>query len=140
MKLLVAFVSGLLFAIGLTVAEMVDPKRVLGYLDVSGDWDSTLLYVMGAAFVVFSSGYWLLVYKRAVSLTGNPILISAKSAVSKPLIVGAAIFGLGWGLTGICPGPALANISGGEPKMIIFVAVMILGMKTSEWLKPKLFG
>ncbi|MCF6194337.1 MAG: YeeE/YedE family protein [Kangiellaceae bacterium] len=138
MKLVVAFISGLLFSIGLTVSQMVDPARVLGFLDITGAWDSRLLYVMGAAFAVFSAGYWLLVFRRTVSLSGNPILMSMHGLVDKQLVIGAVIFGVGWGLTGICPGPAIANLTGAEPKIFVFVAVMILGMKVSELVKGKL--
>jgi uncharacterized membrane protein YedE/YeeE len=137
MKLVVAFISGLLFSIGLTVSEMVNPERVLAFLDVTGAWDSRLLFVMGAAFVIFSAGYWLLVFRRTVSLSGNPILVSLNNLVDKQLIIGASIFGLGWGLTGICPGPAIANLTGAEPKIIVFVVVMVLGMKASELVKNK---
>ena len=95
---------------------------------------------MAAAFSVFSLAYWLLISKRQVSLTGVPISIGKITQVNKPLIIGAALFGLGWGTTGICPGPAIANISGGEPKMLVFVVVMIVGMKASEWVKSRWFA
>ena len=139
MKLIVALVSGLLFGIGLTVSQMVDPNKIFGFLDITGNWDASLLFVMAAAFSVFSVIYWFLIKKRSVSLTGVPIGIGRITAVNKPLIFGATIFGLGWGLTGICPGPAIANISGFEPKMLVFVVVMIVGMKASEWLKSRVF-
>ena len=138
MKLLVAILSGILFGAGLTVAQMVDPNKVLSFLDISGDWDPGLGFVMAAAFSVFSLAYWILIKKRTISLTGGPIGISSKAIVNKQLIIGAAIFGLGWGVTGICPGPAIANISGGEPKMLVFVLVMIFGMKVSAWIKGKI--
>jgi len=140
MKLIVALVSGLLFGMGLTIAQMVDPNKVLNFLDVTGNWDPSLLFVMAAAFSVFSLFYWLLIKNRSVSLTGVPISIGRITVVNKPLIFGAAIFGLGWGLTGVCPGPAVANISAGEPKMLVFVVVMILGMKTSEWVKTRILS
>jgi len=140
MKLIVALISGLLFGIGLTVAQMVDPNKVLNFLDITGNWDASLLFVMAAAFSIFSLIYWLLIKKRSISLTGVPISIGKITVVNKRLIFGAAIFGLGWGLTGICPGPAVANISGLEPKMLVFVLVMIFGMKTSEWLKSRIFN
>lgn len=139
MKLIVALLSGLIFGAGLTVAQMVDPNKVLNFLDLSGYWDPSLIFVMAAAFSVFSLAYWILIKNRAVSLTGGPINIGSITIVNKPLIIGSAIFGLGWGLTGICPGPAVANISGGEPKMLAFVVVMIVGMKASEYIKSKYF-
>lgn len=138
MKLIVALLSGILFGAGLTIAQMVDPDKVLSFLDISGNWDPSLIFVMAAAFTVFSLSYWVLIKNRAVSLTGNPINIGSITIVNKQLIFGAAIFGLGWGMTGICPGPAVANITGGEPKMLAFVLVMIVGMKVSEWIKSKI--
>jgi len=138
MKLLVALISGLLFGAGLTIAQMVDPNKVLNFLNITGNWDASLIFVMAAAFSVFSLAYWILIKNRTVSLTGGPISMGSITIVNKPLIFGAAVFGLGWGLTGICPGPAIANISGGEPKMLVFVFVMVIGMKASEWIKNKI--
>ena len=138
MKLIVALVSGLLFGAGLTIAQMVDPNKVLNFLDITGNWDPSLIFVMGGAITVFGLGYWTMIKNRTVSLTGNSIDIGSITIVNKPLIIGAVIFGLGWGLTGICPGPAIANISGGEPKILVFIVVMIIGMKTSEWVKNKI--
>ena len=138
MKLLVALISGILFGFGLTVAQMVDPNKVLNFLNISGDWDPSLIFVMAAAVVVFSLAFWTLIKNRAVSLTGDLISIGSITVVNKQLIIGAAIFGLGWGLTGICPGPAVANITGGEPKILTFVVVMIIGMKVSEWIRGKI--
>lgn len=137
MKLFVALLSGILFGTGLTVAQMVDPNKVLNFLDISGNWDPSLAFVMAAAFSVFSLAYWVLIKNRTVSLTGGQISIGSITVVNKQLIVGAAIFGMGWGMTGICPGPAIANISGGEPKILTFVVVMIIGMKVSEFIKSK---
>ena len=117
---------------------MVDPNKVLSFLDIGGNWDPSLVFVMAAAFTVFSLAYWGLIKNRTVSLTGGPISIGSITIVNKQLIIGAAIFGLGWGMTGICPGPAVANISGGEPKILVFVVVMIIGMKVSEWFKGKI--
>jgi uncharacterized protein len=135
MKFLISLVAGLLFGVGLTVAQMVDPNKVLGFLDVFGAWDPSLLFVMGAAFAVFSLSYWLVIHKRGVSFIGSPIASSNPAPVNKQLIIGAIIFGVGWGITGLCPGPVLANLSTGEPKILVFVVVMVTGMKTSEWIK-----
>jgi len=136
MKILIALVSGLLFGIGLTVAQMVNPLKVLSFLDVLGDWDGSLVIVMGAAFSVFSLSYWLIIHKRKLSMTGSPIASSNPAPVNKPLIFGAIIFGIGWGMTGLCPGPVIANLSGGSIKIVVFALVMLVGMKTSDWLKP----
>jgi len=135
MKRIVALISGLIFGAGLSVSQMVDPSKVLNFLDVTGNWDASLIFVMAAAISVFSVAYWLLIKKRTVSLSGNPISAPSITAVNRQLIIGASIFGLGWGLTGICPGPAIANITGGEPKIFVFIALMVIGMKASEWFK-----
>jgi len=136
-KILVALISGLLFGIGLTISQMVSPTKVLGFLDVFGHWDASLLYVMGAAFVVFSLSYWLIIHKRGVSFLGSPIASKNPAPVNKQLVIGAIIFGVGWGLTGLCPGPVLANLTGGEPKIIVFVAVMVIGMRAADWAKSR---
>ncbi len=137
MKLLVAMISGILFGMGLTISQMVDPNKVTSFLDITGGWDPSLIFVMAAAFGIFSLGYWYLISHRTHALTGGSISLGSITVVNKPLIVGGAIFGLGWGLTGICPGPAVANLGGGEPKMLVFVLVMVLGMKVSEWIRQK---
>lgn len=139
LKRIIALISGLLFGIGLTVSQMVDPAKVLGFLDIFGAWDPSLLFVMGAAFLVFSISYWFLIRERSVSISGDPMNKGNSSPVSKQLIIGAIIFGIGWGMTGLCPGPVLANISSGDPKILVFVVVMLFGMKVSEWLKTRLF-
>ncbi|MDQ7048191.1 MAG: YeeE/YedE thiosulfate transporter family protein [Enterobacterales bacterium] len=137
MRILIALVSGLLFGIGLTVSQMVNPQKVLSFLDVFGDWDASLLVVMGAAFSVFSLSYWLFIHNRKLSLTGSPIASSNPAPINKQLIMGAVIFGVGWGMTGLCPGPVLANLSGGDIKIVVFALVMLLGMKTSDWVKAR---
>jgi len=139
MRLVVALLSGLIFGIGLTVSQMVDPNKVLNFLNITGNWDASLAFVMASAMGVFSLVYWLFIKNRTVSLNGSPIQIPSITAVNKQLVIGASIFGLGWGLTGICPGPAIANLTGGEPKILVFIVVMVIGMKTSEWLKTKFF-
>jgi len=137
MKRLVALIAGLIFGVGLTVSQMVDPNKVLNFLDITGNWDGSLIFVMAAATIVFSTAYWLLINKRTVSLSGNPISLPNITGVNRQLIIGATIFGLGWGLTGVCPGPVIANITGGEPKIFAFIVVMVIGMKASEWVKSK---
>ena len=137
MKFVVALIAGLLFGAGLTIAQMVDPNKVLNFLDITGSWDPSLLFVMAGAFTVFSLGYLLLIRKRMTSIFGGLISVPVSTMINKRLIVGALIFGLGWGISGICPGPAVANISGGEPKIWAFVVVMILGMRVSEWVKKR---
>ncbi len=137
-KVIIALIAGALFGIGLTVSQMVDPNKVLNFLDISGNWDPSLLFVMAAALLVFGLTFWLVIKNRQISLTGNPISLSKNQIIDKKLIVGACLFGIGWGMSGICPGPAIANISGMEPKIGVFILVMFLGMKVSELAKTKI--
>lgn len=132
MNHLIALVCGLLFGIGLTVSQMVDPNKVLNFLDLAGTWDGSLIFVMGGGLLVFGAGFLLLVKKRSQTLLGGEISLPLKSAIDKPLISGAVMFGLGWGLTGICPGPALANLSAGNGKILAFIAAMTAGMLLAD--------
>lgn len=134
MKQIIALICGLLFGIGLTVSQMVDPAKVLNFLDLFGTWDASLMFVMGGALVVFGLGYFTLIKPRTRSLLDEPISLPSKTTIDKPLLTGAVIFGLGWGLSGVCPGPAIANITGFNEKMLGFIAIMLFGM----WLTDKL--
>ncbi len=125
---LVALCAGLLFGAGLTLSGMVDPVKVLGFLDLFGDWDPTLAFVMGGGLLVYIPGYQWLIRRRQRPVCENQFHLPAKDGIDKPLIIGAAIFGIGWGIGGICPGPALANLSGNLMGIWVFVATMLLGM------------
>ena len=125
--MLSAFVSGLLFGLGLIVSQMVDPAKVLGFLDVFGDWDPSLAFVMGGAVVVSALGY------RVAKRRGMPVLaprleIPTRRDLDPRLIGGAALFGIGWGLVGLCPGPALTALTFGPWQVFVFVGAMIAGM------------
>ncbi len=115
--LFIAAVCGLLFGLGLTVSSMIDPRKVLGFLDIAGDWDPSLMLVMAGAIPVAALGY---VFSRR-----HPPI---RTGIDRPLLLGAALFGIGWGLVGYCPGPALASLTFGNPKTLLFVAAMVLGM------------
>jgi len=131
MKLITALIAGLLFGFGLSISQMVNPQKVLNFLDVSGNFDPSLALVMIGALVVFASGYRLLISPKSQPLLAEKFHLPNAKTIDKPLIVGAIIFGLGWGLVGICPGPALANVLGGDIKMLGFIAAMVIGMKVS---------
>ncbi|MEE4246277.1 MAG: YeeE/YedE family protein [Kangiellaceae bacterium] len=137
MKLLVALITGLLFGLGLTTSQMVNPDKVLNFLDLFGNWDPSLAFVMGGALTVYGIGYFFLIKGRNIAICGDNIPFVVNSVITKRLVIGSAIFGLGWGLAGICPGPALTNIGSGEPKIFAFVAVMIIGMKASSLFTAK---
>ena len=117
----VAAVCGLLFGLGLTVSQMIDPNKVLGFLDIAGDWDPSLILVMAGAIPLAAVGYW----------AGGRVA-PARSAIDKRLVIGAGLFGIGWGLGGFCRGPALAALSFGDPKTLLFVAAMLAGMAGYE--------
>ena len=138
MRLFVAFISGSLFGFGLLVSDMTDPNKVISFLDMFGDWDPSLLLVMLTALLVFGSVYWTLLSNKKVSLLGVKINHPSHTLLTPQLFVGAVAFGVGWGMTGICPGPAVANISGGNIKIVTFIIVMLLGMKVSNWVKNKI--
>jgi hypothetical protein len=121
------FFVGLVFGFGLLLSGMTDPGKVIGFLDLIGMWDPSLAFVMGGAvlvsFIAFRiSRNW------TTSLMGRVIILSDLKAIDLKLILGSALFGIGWGISGFCPGPAIVSIATGEFKSIIFVVAMIGGM------------
>lgn len=120
--------GGLVFGAGLVISGMADTRRVLGFLDLFGTWDPTLLIVMAAALAVAVPAFAL------AQRRGRPVLVTgeinwpARKAIDAPLILGATLFGIGWGLIGLCPGPALVNLATLSPQIFAFVAAMLVGM------------
>lgn len=134
MPALVALVAGLVFGAGLTVSQMVDPAKVLGFLDfagiVRGTWDPSLAFVMGAALAVSAPAfYWA--QKRGRAALG-PLRIPTRRDLDTRLVAGAVVFGIGWGLVGFCPGPAIAALGFGAAKALIFFVAMLAGMALYE--------
>ena len=126
-RILSALAAGLLFGFGLVVSAMIDPAKVLGFLDLAGDWDPSLAFVMAGAIPVAALGFRLAARRRTPLLDGafhGP----ARAAIDRPLLLGAALFGIGWGLVGYCPGPALTSLAVGRGETLIFVAAMLAGM------------
>ncbi len=127
-RLCVALVAGAMFGFGLSLSGMLDPARVVGFLDVgSGHWDPSLIFVLGGAVVVAIPGV-LLVHRLNKPLFDDRFYLPEKTAIDKRLIVGSAIFGIGWGLAGFCPGPALSAIATGQPLVFVFIVSMVVGM------------
>lgn len=122
----VAFVCGLVFGIGLIVSQMSNPEKVIGFLDISGQWDPSLSLVMAGAVAVFSIAV-LLSRGRQKPLLESRFHVPEKTRLDKSLISGSVIFGMGWGLAGFCPGPAIVSSGFGEPRVWAFVAAMLLG-------------
>jgi uncharacterized membrane protein YedE/YeeE len=127
MLALSAFAAGLLFGLGLIVSHMADPEKVLGFLDLAGRWDPSLAFVMGGAVAIGALAF-AIARRRNTSLLGAPMSWPAATKLDRPLIVGSALFGIGWGLAGFCPGPALVAASSGQPKAWLFVLAMLAGM------------
>jgi hypothetical protein len=127
-RVIAAFAVGLVFGIGLVVAQMTNPAKVIGFLDITGEWDPSLALVMAGAIGVYAPVYWML-RARGVS----PALVAEfhpphARQIDRRLVFGALIFGAGWGLGGFCPGPAITSAGFGEPKVWVFVAAMFAGM------------
>jgi hypothetical protein len=124
-----SFLIGSIFGFGLAISEMINPARVIGFLDVTGQWDPTLLAVMGGALLITAS-LFPLILRRNRALLGERLVLPTKTKMDTPLILGAVIFGIGWGLAGLCPGPALAGLASASPSLLGFVIAMIGG----QWL------
>ena len=128
MRKLVALLAGLIFGLGLVVSDMINPARVLGFLDLfGGAWDPTLAFVMIGAVLVMAIA-WLIAGTKQAPVFGGDMPGAASSVIDRKLIGGAAVFGLGWGLVGLCPGPALAGLLVGGVPVLVFIAAMIFGM------------
>lgn len=129
----VGLLSGLLFAAGMVISEMVDPVKVIGFLNVTGQWDPSLAFVMAGALLVFTPLYHLFIKPRQLSINGEPFVVPTAKKVDGPLISGAIIFGIGWGLAGFCPGPAVSSIGAGSPIILIFITTMLMGMIVAHY-------
>lgn len=127
MPTLIAAFIGALFGIGLIVSGMTDPSRVLGFLDVAGTWNPSLALVMAGAIVV-AMPVFALMKQRATSLLGEPMRLPTTRDIDRRLVFGSLLFGVGWGLAGICPGPALVLVGAGIAKGIVFTVSMLAGM------------
>lgn len=131
MHLISIFLLGLVFGLGLILSGMSDPGKVLGFLDLSGSWDPSLGLVMGGAVVVSFIAYRIARTRRS-SLLGTPLTLPPSSTIDKRLVLGSLTFGVGWGLAGFCPGPAIVSLGSGQPKAAVFVAAMLAGMLVYE--------
>jgi uncharacterized protein len=128
-KLVLFFLAGGLFGMGLAVSGMTDPGRVIGFLDVFGAWDPALLFVMAGAVGVYGLGMLIL---RCFQSRNLDLPSAASSPIDRRLVIGAAIFGVGWGLSGFCPGPALANLGALQVEALLFVPTMAIGMLLAQ--------
>ncbi|MFT4067489.1 DUF6691 family protein [Paraburkholderia sp.] len=131
MRALTALLAGLLFGAGLMVSGMANPAKVQGFLDLAGWWDPSLAFVMAGAIAIGSLAFFV-ARRRTRSYLGLPMQLPTTTAITPRLVIGSAIFGVGWGLVGLCPGPALVALGAGYPKATGFVAAMVAGMAVFE--------
>ena len=134
MLVFTAFLSGLVFGLGLILSGMANPAKVLGFLDLAGAWDPSLALVMGGAIAAAVAPFaWA--RKRQKSLLGAPMQLPTSTRLDRRLVLGSLVFGAGWGLAGFCPGPALVALGMGVPQAYVFVLAMLVGMGLFEVLE-----
>ena len=135
MLIIAAFFCGLIFGWGLLISGMMQPAKVLAFLDIFGTWDPSLAVVMIAALVISVPGFWL-AKRRERPVLATRSVWPAKMRIDRSLVIGSALFGIGWGIVGLCPGPALANLATLSPRVVVFVVAMGAGMALRDlWQK-----
>lgn len=132
MSIVTAMLAGLVFGLGLILSGMANPAKVLGFLDLAGAWDPSLMFVMGGAIGVAFFGF-AAAARRKLTPSGEPINLPPARRIDRPLVIGSLLFGIGWGIAGFCPGPALVGLGMLEPKAMLFVLAMLAGMGLYEW-------
>lgn len=130
----IALFCGVLFGAGMVISQMVNPDKVIGFLDVTGHWDISLLFVMSGALAVFMPMYWFVIRPRTRPVLAESFSFSNLKTIDFRLIAGSAIFGIGWGLSGVCPGPALARVSFANINLWVFFVSMLFGLAITQYL------
>ncbi|MGO3082984.1 DUF6691 family protein [Psychrobacter celer] len=137
LKNIIGLLTGLLFGLGLLISGMTDPVKVQGFLDVFGAWDISLALVMGGGLAVAIVGVqWA--RRQRKNWVGDEIEMPTKTKVTSKLVIGAMLFGIGWGLVGICPGPGVVLLGTGQWQAYVFIPAMLVGMLVFQWLEPKM--
>ena len=129
--LLSQYFIGVLFGLGLIISGMTNPQKILGFLDLAGLWDPSLIFVMAGAVIVGLGGFYI-VSKRTEAFFGGALHIPKRRDISKPLVIGSLIFGAGWGIAGFCPGPAIVALGAGHLKALVFLLAMLIGMELCD--------
>jgi uncharacterized membrane protein YedE/YeeE len=128
-----ALIAGVLFGLGLGYAQMIDPQKVIGFLDITGRWDPTLAFVMGGAVAVTLITFrWVL--RRPKPVLDSKFYLPTSQHIDRPLLIGAALFGVGWGMGGYCPGPAITALVLGSANPVVFILAMVAGSLTYRWV------
>ena len=136
MTKLISLISGLIFGLGLTIVGMVNPEKVIGFLNIFREWDPSLMFVMVGAIVTFSPLYYIF-KRKSRPILAQFFVIPSKKDIDKNLIIGASLFGIGWGLVGLCPGPAIFALSFFKTEVFIFVACMFIGFYIANLILTK---
>ncbi|GMQ48747.1 YeeE/YedE family protein [Vibrio sp. 10N] len=134
---IIALISGFLFGAGMIVSGMGDPANVMAFLDIFGQWSPDLAFVMGGALLVFAPSYWLIIRRKPEPVCTDQFCLTENKKVDVQLLSGSALFGLGWGIAGICPGPAISSIANGNIGVVGFVLAMLVGMLIGDVLLSK---
>jgi uncharacterized protein len=121
------YLIGVLFGFGLLISGMSNPQKILNFLDITGNWDPSLLFVMGGAVLVGLGGFYVIT-RRSEAFFGGVFHVPTRRDITKPLVIGSFIFGAGWGIAGFCPGPAIVALGSGHLKALVFVIAMLIGM------------
>ena len=124
---IISLVSGIIFGIGLVISGMTNPEKVIGFLSITHNWDASLIFVMSGG-IITAGPFFYLMRNRQTSSLGNQIDLPKKQKLDKKIIIGASLFGVGWGLVGLCPGPAIAAIATFDPIIIVFLLSMAAGV------------
>lgn len=132
MNILVHAIAGLIFGVGLVISGMANPAKVKNFLDIAGTWDPSLAFVMGAAVLVTFVGYRM-AFRRGAPLLADRFHLPTKSDIDRRLLIGAGLFGIGWGLGGYCPGPALVALPLLAQGTLVFVPAMLVGLAVARW-------
>jgi len=133
---LVALISGVLFGLGLGFSQMIDPEKVIGFLDLAGNWDPTLAFVMGGAVLVTLVSFRFILKRPAPVLNGK-FHVPSRKDIDRPLLIGSALFGIGWGIGGYCPGPAVTSLVLGVLNPLLFVVAMVAGSLAYKWFSDR---
>lgn len=138
MRLIYAYITGLIFGLGISIAGMGNPAKVLNFFDIAGTWDPSLAFVMGGAMLTAMIGYRF-VFKKNHPLLDSVFHLPTKQDLDASLIGGSIVFGMGWGIAGFCPGGALPMLSTGQSEVFIFVASLIAGIYAAKWMQARRF-
>jgi uncharacterized membrane protein YedE/YeeE len=132
-----AFFIGVLFSLGLGISQMTNPSKVIGFLDITGNWDPSLAFVMGGALSIYLLGYKLILPRRSKPIDGGEFQIPTRKDIDAQLIIGSVVFGIGWALAGFCPGPGITAIVTGQEQVLTFAASMSVGVLIYHYIFVK---